>query len=164
MTESARDPAPEPLCSRKRVGWGDLDGNGHMRNTAWLDAGSTARMEAFAALGVTPADFARAGVGPVIRSDHIVYLAEAHLLEDLTVTVELAGLSSDGRRFLVRNRFFKADGRPAAVLTSRGGWLDLRARRLVPPPDKLADALARWPRSDDYRHLDDEPDDSEARP
>ncbi|HNR30477.1 MAG TPA: thioesterase family protein [Candidatus Hydrogenedentes bacterium] len=135
------------------AGWGDMDFNGHMRNTAYLDLSGTVRMMYFEACGFSVGEFARLRFGPVIFRDDIEYLKEIRLLEQVRVTLELAGLGGNGTRFRVRNRFFSEDGRPAAVVTSIGGWLNLENRKLAPPPDALAEALRGLPRAEDFADL-----------
>ncbi len=121
------------------AGWGDLDANGHMANTAYLDKAADTRMGFFATHGFHLASFRERGIGPVIRKDEIEYFAEFVLLEPLRVTISCRSMSEDGSRFTLVNEFFKEDGRLAARVTSSGGWLDLASRKLIaPPPDLLA--------------------------
>lgn len=139
---------------RFRAGWGDMDFNGHMRNTAYLDKAADARLAFFADHGFPMAEFLRLGFGPVVRRDCISYFREVHLLEEIEVGVELAGLSADGDRFLIRNAFRRADGELLARVDSSGGWLDLRQRRLLAPPAALLTALLSLPRSDDFEAIE----------
>jgi len=55
--------------------------------------------------------------------------------------------SADGARFIVENEIWSAGGELAASVRSTGGWLDLRARRLVAPPEQLLAAFALVPRA-----------------
>lgn len=132
------------------AGWGDMDFNAHMRNTAYLDKAADVRMMFFAEHGFPMAEFSRIRIGPVIAADQIDYFKEVGLLETLSVTLGLAGLSQDGRRFRMRNEFYRQDGKLAARLTSSGLWLDLAARRPVEPPAALRAALEALPRTDDF--------------
>lgn len=132
------------------VGWGDIDFNGHMRNTAYLDLSGTVRMLYFRHRGFPMSEFERLRIGPVIYRDDLDYRRELRLLDPVTVTLELAGLDPDGARFAVRNRFLRADGEEAAVVTSRGGWLDLDTRRLTAPPEALRAALEALGRTRDF--------------
>ncbi|MBI1319089.1 MAG: thioesterase [Candidatus Hydrogenedens sp.] len=136
-----------------RAGWGDMDFNGHMRNTAYLDAGATTRMLYFDAHGFSMREFEPVRFGPVITRDDIRYFKEIRLLESYTVTLELAGASEDGIRFRMRNTFLKDDGKPAAVLTSTGGWLSLEHRRLEAPPEPLRALIESLARTEDFEHL-----------
>ncbi len=81
------------------AGWGDMDLNSHMRNTAFLDK------------------------------------------------------SGDGSKFILRNEFYREDGKIAAKVTSAGGWLNLIERKLVAPPEALFAALSQLQKTEDYEVL-----------
>lgn len=135
------------------AGWGDMDFNSHMSNTAYLAKAADVRMMFFAEHGFPMSEFARLRLGPVIRKDEIEYLREVRLLEELRVTLTLAGAAADGSRYLLRNDFFLSDGTPSARVTSTGGWLDLAARKLVTPPAALFAAMQTLARTDDFQEL-----------
>ena len=136
------------------AGWGDMDFNAHMRNTAYLDKAADVRMLYFAEYGFPMSEFARLRIGPVVMKDEIEYFREVNLLDELAVRLALAGLSEDGSRFSLRNEFFRPDGRLAARVSSAGGWLDLSSRRLVQPPAVLLEALRALDRTNDFQLLD----------
>ncbi len=135
------------------AGWGDMDFNSHMKNTAYLDKSADVRMMFFAEHGFPMQEFLRIGIGPVVMKDEIVYYKEIGLLEEITVSLLLAGLADDGTRFILRNDFRKKDGKPAATVISTGGWLDLKARQLTAPPPELLAALGATPQTEDFRIL-----------
>jgi len=135
------------------AGWGDMDLNSHMRNTAYLDKSADIRIMYFSENGFPSAEFIRLRIGPVIMKDEVEYFKEVGLLESLKVTYAQAGLSEDGSRFLVRNEFYKTDGKLAARVTSAGGWLDLAIRKLIVPPDALFQAMRALQKTDDFQVL-----------
>lgn len=135
------------------VGWGDLDFNGHMRNTAYLDKAGDVRMMYFAERGFSLREFERLRFGPVVFRDEVEYFREMRMLEPIRVTLSLAGLSADRRKFRLRNQFFRPDGELAVRLVSSGGWLDLTARKLAVPPEGLAEALGSLVRDEDFTEL-----------
>ncbi len=135
------------------AGWGDMDFNSHMRNTAFLDKSATVRMMFFAQNGYPTQEFMKRKIGPVVMKDEIKYFKEIRLLESMRVTLAIAGLSDDGSRFILRNEFWRADERMAASVSSEGGWLDLQLRKFVTPPDALLKALRSLERSQDYLAL-----------
>ncbi len=100
------------------AGWGDMDFNSHMRNTAYLDKSADIRMIYFSENGFPMAEFVRLRIGPVIMKDEVEYFKEVGLLETLKVTLDQAGLAEDGSRFLLRNEFYKTDGKLVARVTS----------------------------------------------
>ena len=110
------------------VRWADLDFNGHMRNTAYLDVCGDVRMMYFRDAGFPVSEFERLRFGPVILRDDLEYFAEMRLLEEFDVSLALAGLSADAKRFRLRNEFSRSGQRIARV-TSSGGWLNLDTRR-----------------------------------
>jgi acyl-CoA thioester hydrolase len=135
------------------AGWADMDFNSHMKNTAFLDKSADVRMMFFAENGFPSAEFSRLRIGPVIMRDEVDYRKEVGLLEEINVTLEVAGLSEDGSRFVIRNEILRPDGMLCARVNSSGGWLDLSQRKLVEPPQALRDALKSLHRTDDFRTL-----------
>ena len=135
------------------AGWGDMDFNSHMANTAFLDKAADVRMMYFAENGFTAADMMRIKVGPVVMKDEIEYYREVHLLQEVRVRLAVAGLAPDGSRFMIRNEFAHFDGQRCAVVTSTGGWLDLNVRKLIAPPEPLRAALAALPKVEGFREL-----------
>lgn len=75
------------------AGWGDMDFNSHMRNTAYLDKSGDVRMMFFAEHGFPMSEFMRLRIGPVVMKDEVEYFKEVGLLEEMTVSLALAGLS-----------------------------------------------------------------------
>ena len=135
------------------AGWGDMDFNSHMRNTAYLDKSADLRMIYFNENGFPMPEFYRLRVGPVILRDELEYYREIGLMEQMRVTLEVAELATDGSRFLLQNTFYRADGKLAARVRSKGGWLDLRARKLVVPPEALLVAMRNTPRTEDFKEV-----------
>jgi acyl-CoA thioester hydrolase len=135
------------------VGWGDLDGNNHLANTAILDRAADARLMLFAERGFPGTRFSAEGVGPVIVRDELVYRKELRLLEEFDVDVAVVGLSADGVRWSLRNTLRNASGEVTCIVTSEGVWFDLVARKPRAPPPAL-DAIQRsLPKGPDFREL-----------
>lgn len=135
------------------AGWGDMDLNSHMRNTAFLDKAADVRVMFFADNGFPASEFLRLQLGPVAMKDEVEYHREVELLQEITVTLEVAGLTPDGSRFRIRNEFFRSDGKLCARVTSSGGWLDRVRRKLVVPPETLLAALRALTQTSDYVDL-----------
>lgn len=125
-----------------------------MANTAYLDIAVDVRFMYFASRGFPAAEFARLRIGPVVRHDEVDYYRELHLLQPIRINFMLAGLSDDASRFRIVNEIHREDGQLAARVTSLGGWFDLNARRLVAPPEPLAEALRALERTDDFAALE----------
>jgi acyl-CoA thioester hydrolase len=131
------------------AGWGDMDFNSHMRNTAYLDKSADVRMMYFASCGFPMSEFVRLRLGPVVMKDEVEYFREFHLLDEVRITMSMAGLSDDGSRMRLRNDFYRKDALAARV-TSTAGWFDLAQRKLVSPPENLLAILRALTHSDDF--------------
>ena len=142
------------MFERKMIaGWGDIDFNSHMRNTAYMDRSGDLRMMFFDSQGFTVKDFMQRKIGPVVKKDEIEYFSEIHLLEEFTVTLYTSGMAENGSRFRLHNDFYAASGKLAAKVTSTGGWLDLVNRKLVAPPQELFELMSKMPKSEHYEVL-----------
>jgi len=135
------------------VGWAQTDFNGHMRNSAYLDMCSDIRFMFFLKHDFPASRFSEAQFGPVIQSDHLEYFREARLLDELRVTLRLAGLAGDGSRFCLQNDFYRPDGRLSATVVSAGGWLSFATRKLIMPPEQISESLATLERVTEFETL-----------
>lgn len=133
--------------------WADMDFNSHMKNTAFLDKSADLRMMFFAEHGFPMAEFTRLRLGPVVMKDEVEYRKEVGLLQEIVVTLAIAGHSEDGSRFVLRNEILRLDGTLCARVTSAGGWLDLAARKLITPPEALLRAMQSLPQTTDFTVL-----------
>ena len=135
------------------VGWRDVYPNGHVATMVYLEYAVDTRIGFFASCGFPPSNFLKHGFGPVIKSDYTEYFREAAMLDELRVTIENGGFSEDGSRFRVINSIYKEDGELAARVTSIGGWLNLKERRLMEAPAAIKDAWLKLPRTADFEEL-----------
>jgi acyl-CoA thioester hydrolase len=135
------------------VGWRDVDPNGHVANMVYLEYAVDTRIGFFESCGFPPSNFLKHGFGPVIKSDFTEYFREAIILDELRVTIENGGFSEDGSRFRVVNSVYKEDGELAARVTSIGGWLNLKERRLMEAPKVIKAAWLTLPRTADFEVL-----------
>jgi acyl-CoA thioester hydrolase len=135
------------------AGWGDMDFNSHMKNTAFLDKSVDVRMMFFAENGFPMAEFVRLRMGPVVMKDEVEYFKEVGLLQEVHINLALCGLAPDASRFILRNEMSRADGKLCARITTTGGWLDLAARKLMAPPAEMLATFGLLPRTEDFTVL-----------
>lgn len=136
-----------------QVAWSHLDANGHMANTAYLDIVVDVRFQYFASRGFPPEAFRERRIGPVVRRDEVDYYRELNLLQPVRVNMLLAGLSEDASRFRLAHEIRREDGELAARVSTLAGIFSLDTRRLVAPPEPLADALRALDRAEDFSVL-----------
>jgi acyl-CoA thioester hydrolase len=134
------------------VRWSECDANGHLRNTGYSEYGIETRMSFLAENGFPYARFVEHALGPVIQREEIDYLHELHLGDVVEVDFKALGASPDGARFKLSHDFQKA-GRRVARIVITGGWMDLRHRRLAPPPEELIRILGTLEKGEPYEEL-----------
>lgn len=83
------------------AGWGDMDFNSHMRNTAYLDKSADVRMTYFSENGFSMQEFMRLRLGPVIMRDELDYPREVSWLEEVAGDTAIG--SAGSRWFALRN-------------------------------------------------------------
>ena len=142
-----------PFTKVVEVRWSDIDANQHMRHNAYADLCTHTRMEWLAAAGFGMDAFMAHGFGPVLFRESTEYRREVHLGERITVDVQVAAASPDNSRWKIRQQLIKPDGKLAAIYEVAGAWMDLRERKLIPPPAALAAILADLPRCADFELL-----------
>lgn len=139
-----------PYQEEFEVRWADLDPNGHLRHTVYMDCAAQARVGFLNEYGFTLERFRALGIGPVLLHEQAQYLHEVRANEHLRVTAEVAGLSPNRKHWRIRHGIFKSDGKLACIVNVQGAWLDLRARKIAPPPAELVQAMEKVPRTEDY--------------
>jgi len=132
------------------VRWADLDPNGHVRHSVYYDYGAQARITYLDQYGFGIAWMTRHGIGPVLFREEAHFVRELQLGDDLQIDVRLSALSEDRRKWSMRHRITRGD-ELCATLDLDGAWLDLKARKLAPPPRELMDKFAALPHTDDFR-------------
>ncbi len=102
------------------VRWSDVDANGHMRNTAYSECATDARIAFFREAGFGWRRFEELGLSPVLLREEIDYRREAGLGDQVRVTVQAAGLSPDGARWKLRSLLAGAGGEEMALVSVLG--------------------------------------------
>jgi acyl-CoA thioester hydrolase len=137
-----------PLALR----WADLDPNGHVRHSVYYDLGATARITFLEGQGVGLAWMARNGIGPVLFREEARFQRELRLGDQLVIDVRLAAASPDGRKWRMRHRILRGEELTSTIEVD-GAWLDLRARKLVVPPEEMVRACDELARTEDFLEL-----------
>ena len=132
------------------IRWADLDGNGHVRYSAYIDATADLRYRYFAQHGFPPGEFVAIGIGPVYTGMTAEFFREVFLGETVTITYEVAGLSPLGSRWRVRHDFLKDSGKKAVTVALEGVLLNLATRKPVLPSPELLAVMQEIPRARDF--------------
>src|SRR5258706_13105983 len=108
------------------VRWSDLDANGHMKNTAYVECGVQVRLAFFAENSFPFSEFQKQQFGPVIFREEITYFKEIRMLETIRTTFHFTKLSDDGGRFTLVNVLLKEGDVQAAEPIHHRAWLNLQ--------------------------------------
>ncbi len=132
------------------IRWADLDPNGHMRHSAYLDYAAQLRIAYFGEFGYPLDRMVSENLGPLLFSEHASYQREIRPNEVITTDLAVTGLSANRKHWGIRHQIFKASGELAATIDCRGAWLDLQQRRVIVMPAELYQLMHAMPHSDDY--------------
>lgn len=133
----------EPFSVRITVRGYETDVQGHLNQSVYINYAEHARWSLLQAAGITQAGLLAKGVGPVALETTIRYQRELLAGDEVDVTCvfEWGG----GKTFRIRQTISKADGTVSAQLSSVGGLLDLKERRMVVDPTAYFKELAADP-------------------
>ena len=131
--------------------WAHLDANRHMRNTAYSEFATHARIDYFFQHGYALDQLGKEGIGPVLLKEEVTYFREVQMQERLKITVALQRATEQYDRYTITQNILKANGKKAARVVIHGAWMNLETRRLVEPPQELVEkVILTIPKTDDY--------------
>jgi acyl-CoA thioester hydrolase len=139
------------------IRWSDLDANGHVNYSAYINAAGDLRYRFFAERNFPPDKFVELGIGPVYTAIHARFLREVRMGETVTITYALSGLSPQGGRWKVHHDFLKSNGKKAVSLDVEGAILNLTTRRPAFPTAELIQTFGLIPRAKDFEVLSETP-------
>ncbi|WP_422083087.1 acyl-CoA thioesterase [Ulvibacterium sp.] len=119
------------------VRWSDVDANRHLANSAYINFMSHARMSYLMELGFDQRMMAKHQIGPVVFYEHMYYFKEVFPGKPIRVSLEVMGLSEDGKFFEFHHNFYDAKGRNVAHCEMMGAWMSLETRKLIGLPGEL---------------------------
>jgi len=135
------------------VRWADLDPNGHMRHSAYMDFGAHARTMFLNENGLPIEKFMKYKIGLVLFREEALYLKEIHISEKINVRVSILKLSKDFRKFAIFHEFVKENGQTAAKLTIEGAWFHLETRKISVPPPEMSEVMEQMPKHPDFEWI-----------
>ncbi|MCV6631298.1 MAG: thioesterase family protein [Flavobacteriaceae bacterium] len=135
------------------VRWNDLDANRHLANSAYINFAAHTRMAYLIANGFNQKVLAKHNIGPVVFFEHIYYFKEVFGDQPVQVSLELEGLSEDGKFFEFVQNFYNFKGRNVAHYEMMGGWICLKTRKLIALPDEISSFITDAPKSKNFKVL-----------
>lgn len=135
------------------IRWSDVDANRHLRNSAYIDFMSHTRMSYFLESGFGQVNLAKLNLGPVALYEHMYYFREVFPGKPIRVSLQLKGISNDGRFFQFSHNFYDIQGRNLARCEMLGAWIDLSTRKLTHLPEELFAKMKALDKTDDFKIL-----------
>ena len=133
--------------------WSDFDPNRHMRHTAYNDYAAEVRVRFFQEHGLSINEFAQLNIGPILFKEETSFLKEIHLSENITVNMELEGVSKGIERWRFTHQIFNKDGVLAAEIKVYGAWIDLIKRKLTAPPTRFVQVFEDLPKTENFKEI-----------
>jgi len=135
------------------IRWSDTDANRHLANSAYINFMSHTRMAFLMELGFNQKTMAEHEIGPVVFYEHVYYFKEAFAGKPIRVSMEVKGLSEDGKFFEFHHNFYDYKGRNFAHCEMMGAWVDLKTRNLTGLSDVFLDAFNKIEKAEGFKVL-----------
>lgn len=136
------------------IRWSDVDANKHLANSAYVNFMGHTRMSFFKDVGgLSLQDFNELHLAPVVLYEHIYYFQEVYLGDPVKVSLELTGLSEEGKFFEYLHNFYDAKGNNLAHGEMLGAWIDSKTRKLAPLPEDIMSKFQHMDKAATYRTL-----------
>jgi acyl-CoA thioester hydrolase len=133
--------------------WSDFDPNRHMRHTAYNDYAAEVRVRYFQEHGLSINEFAKLNIGPILFKEETSFYKEIHIGENITVKMELEGVSTGIERWRFNHQIFNKDDVLAAEIKVYGAWIDLVERKLTAPPAKFVKIFQNLPKTENFKEI-----------
>ncbi|MGV3526745.1 MAG: acyl-CoA thioesterase [Candidatus Sericytochromatia bacterium] len=116
-----------------------LDAFGHVNHARYLELYEQARWDWLAEKGLDLPYIQRTGVGPVILRVEVDYRRE--LLPRQQVRITTQTVAYEKKIFVLQQQMLLPDGELSSALRVTGGLMDMRARKLIVPPQDWLQAF-----------------------
>jgi len=133
-----------------QVRWSDLDPNGHVRHSAYYDYGAQVRIDYLQKNGFGINWMKTNGIGPVLFREEAKFYRELGPGDELVIDMRMSGLSDDQRKWSMHHRILRSN-KLCATIDLDGAWLNLKTRRIVPPPVELVKQFGTLEQTENFR-------------
>lgn len=135
------------------IRWNDIDANKHLGNSTYVEYMSDTRMTFLTSHGLSLDVINDLGLGPIVFYEHVHYFKEIGLEDKIKVSLEVTGISKDGRFIKIEHNFYNEEGKNLAYAEMLFSWMNLKTRKLGKVPDFLLQKVTNFPRSKNFKYL-----------
>lgn len=135
------------------VRWNDIDANRHLANSAFVNFMSHTRLAFLMELGFDQKTMVDYKIGPVAFYEHMYYFKEAFLGNKIKVSLDIKGLSEDGKFFEFNHDFYNEKGENIARCEMMGAWINLKSRKLTGLAEELLSRFSELEKADGFKVL-----------
>lgn len=135
------------------VRWSDVDANRHLANSAYINFMSHTRMSYLKELGFDQRMMVKHQIGPIVFYEHMYYFKEVFPGKPIRVSLEVMGMSEDGKFFEFYHNFYDFKGRNVAHCEMMGAWMSLETRKLIGLPMELLEVFNSVEKPERFRIL-----------
>lgn len=130
-----------------QIRWSDLDPNFHVLHSRYYDYGAYCRMALMVETGITPELMVTHHIGPILLREECIFRREIRFGEDIRINLLVTDFKPDFSRFSIRHEITKPGEVLAATIHADIAWIDTNRRKMVGPPEEIAQMLEIFPRS-----------------
>ncbi len=135
------------------IRWSDVDANRHLANSAYINYMSHTRMGFLEKLGFGHKSMVAHNLGPVVFYEHMYYFKEVFPGKPVKVSLELMGLSEDGKFFEFHHNFYDSNGKNFAHCEMMGAWINMKTRSLTALPSEFLTRINTVEKGENFRIL-----------
>lgn len=135
------------------IRWNDVDANRHLANSAYINFMSHTRMSFLTGAGFGHKEFIEYGIGPVVFYEHMYYFKEVFPGNPVKVSLEIKGMSEDGKFFKFHHNFYDNKGKNVAHCEMLGAWIDMNKRSLTSLPENILNIFNGLDRAEGFKLL-----------
>ncbi len=135
------------------IRWNDLDANGHLGNSSYVEYMSHTRMSFFTEQGFGMDFMHSHSLGPIVLDEHIFYFKEFLHTDTVYVTLEVSGITDNSQFVSITHNFYNKEGDHMAHAEMLFSFINLNTRRLGRVPEEAIKKINSFPKSEDFKIL-----------
>jgi acyl-CoA thioester hydrolase len=137
-----------------QIRWSDLDPNFHLRHSVYYDWGAFCRVAFLNEYGLTAQLMQQLQFGPILFKEECIFRKEIRSDDEVIIDLRLISAKKDYSRWSIQHHIKKGGEVLCAVLTVEGAWLNVVARKLATPPEKVHQVFEQMPKSEAFTWQD----------